>query len=195
MEKKIYNLIICLLISVIIIICILIYAVFNSGKDGSTGNGGKNTELTQTDIDDPVDSDGYKVHVSENGYSVRYPAKYTAKHMAKAVDFILTDDDSGSSVNVVTAKNDGTLKQMSEEDFIASVAESGMSIHMQSYENITLGGTPATVAKYVYNGNNVTQAIVILEDFGYNITITESPAISEETSSEFEEILNSFTVG
>ena len=83
---------------------------------------------------------------------------------------------------------------MSEEDFSASIAETGMSVTMLSYESTDLNGAPATVAKYIYNGNEVTQVIVILEDFGYNITVTESPDVSDSVSNELEKIWKSFTL-
>lgn len=190
MEKKIFSLVMALILALLATIGLVIYSL---NADKQKENVQKN-ELVRTDIINSADGDGYKTYKSENGYVVRYPEKYTPQRMARAVDFILEDEQSKSNLNIVTAKNDGTLKKMSAEDFSASIFETGMSVTMLSYESIDLNGTPATVAKYIYNGNNVTQVIVILEDFGYNITVTESPDVSDSVSDELEKIWKSFTI-
>lgn len=190
MEKKIFSLVMALILALLATIGLVIYSL---NADKQKENVQKN-ELVRTDIINSADGDGYKTYKSENGYVVRYPEKYTPQRMARAVDFILEDEQSKSNLNIVTAKNDGTLKKMSAEDFSASISETGMSVTMLSYESIDLNGTPATVAKYIYNGNNVTQVIVILEDFGYNITVTESPDVSDSVSDELEKIWKSFTI-
>ena len=52
----------------------------------------------------------------------------------------------------------------------------------------------ATVAKITYNGNDVTQTIIINEDYGYNITATKRPDISEKMSKIFDDIVLSFVL-
>lgn len=190
MEKKIFSLVIALVIVLLATIGLVIYS---QNTEKPKENVQKN-ELVRTDIINSADGDGYKTYKSENGYTVRYPEKYTPQRMARAVDFILEDEESKSNLNIVTAKNDGTLKKMTEEDFSASIAETGMDVTMLSYESTDLNGADATVAKYIYNGNEVTQVIVILEDFGYNITVTESPDVSDSVSNELEKIWKSFTL-
>ena len=190
MEKKIFSLVVALVIVLVATIGLVIYSQTAEEPEENI----QKNELVRTDIINSADGDGYKTYKSENGYTVRYPEKYTPQRMARAVDFILEDEESKSNLNIVTAKNDGTLKSMSEEDFSASIAETGMSVTMLSYESTDLNGAPATVAKYIYNGNKVTQVIVILEDFGYNITVTESPDVSNSVSAELENIWKSFTL-
>ena len=190
MEKKIFSLVVALVIVLVATIGLVIYS---KSAEEPKENVQKN-ELVRTDIINSADGDGYKTYKSENGYTVRYPEKYTPQRMARAVDFILEDEESKSNLNIVTAKNDGTLKKMTEEDFSASIAETGMSVTMLSYESTDLNGAPATVVRYIYNGNKVTQVIVILEDFGYNITVTESPDVSNSVSAELENIWKSFTL-
>ena len=190
MEKKIFSLVIALVIVLLATIGLVIYS---QNTEKPKENVQKN-ELVRTDIINSADGDGYKTYKSENGYTVRYPEKYTPQRMARAVDFILEDEESKSNLNIVTAKNDGTLKKMTEEDFSASIAETGMDVTMLSYESTDLNGAPATVARYIYNGNKVTQVIVILEDFGYNITVTESPDVTDYVSAELENIWKSFTL-
>ena len=190
MEKKILSLVVALIIVLVATVGLVIYSQTAEEPEENV----QKNELVRTDIINSADGDGYKTYKSENGYTVRYPEKYTPQRMARAVDFILEDEKSKSNLNIVTAKNDGTLKSMSEEDFSASIAETGMSVTMLSYESTDLNGAPATVAKYIYNGNKVTQVIVILEDFGYNITVTESPDVTDYVSDELENIWKSFTL-
>ena len=190
MEKKILSLVVALVIVLVATIGLVIYSQTAEEPEENV----QKNELARTDIINSADGDGYKTYKSENGYTVRYPEKYTPQRMARAVDFILEDEESKSNLNIVTAKNDGTLKSMSEEDFSASIAETGMSVTMLSYESTDLNGAPATVARYIYNGNKVTQVIVILEDFGYNITVTESPDVADYVSAELENIWKSFTL-
>ena len=190
MEKKILSLVVALVIVLVATIGLVIYSQTAEEPEENV----QKNELVRTDIINSADGDGYKTYKSENGYTVRYPEKYTPQRMARAVDFILEDEKSKSNLNIVTAKNDGTLKSMSEEDFSASIAETGMSVTMLSYESTDLNGAPATVARYIYNGNKVTQVIVILEDFGYNITVTESPDVADYVSAELENIWKSFTL-
>ena len=190
MEKKIFSLVVALIIVLVATVGLVIYSQIAEELEENV----QKNELVRTDIINSADGDGYKTYKSENGYTVRYPEKYTPQRMARAVDFILEDEDSKSNLNIVTAKNDGTLKSMSEEDFSASIAETGMSVTMLSYESTDLNGAPATVARYIYNGNKVTQVIVILEDFGYNITVTESPDVTDYVSAELENIWKSFTL-
>lgn len=190
MEKKIFSLVVALIIVLVATVGLVIYSQTAEEPEENI----QKNELVRTDIINSADGDGYKTYKSENGYTVRYPEKYTPQRMARAVDFILEDEESKSNLNIVTAKNDGTLKSMSEEDFSASIAETGMSVTMLSYESTDLNGAPATVAKYIYNGNKVTQVIVILEDFGYNITVTESPDVTDYVSDELENIWKSFTL-
>lgn len=190
MEKKILSLVVALIIVLVATVGLVIYSQTAEEPEENV----QKNELVRTDIINSADGDGYKTYKSENGYTVRYPEKYTPQRMARAVDFILEDEKSKSNLNIVTAKNDGTLKSMSEEDFSASIAETGMSVTMLSYESTDLNGAPATVARYIYNGNKVTQVIVILEDFGYNITVTESPDVADYVSAELENIWKSFTL-
>ena len=190
MEKKIFSLVVALIIVLVATVGLVIYSQTAEEPEENV----QKNELVRTDIINSADGDGYKTYKSENGYTVRYPEKYTPQRMARAVDFILEDEKSKSNLNIVTAKNDGTLKSMSEEDFSASIAETGMSVTMLSYESTDLNGAPATVARYIYNGNKVTQVIVILEDFGYNITVTESPDVADYVSAELENIWKSFTL-
>ncbi len=188
MDKKIINLVICVLICVIAVFGLVIYQL---ATDSNVNEAQKTqNQLEETVIDDPVEGD-FKIHRSENGYIVKYPANMQAKSMAKAIDFILDDDKSGSSLNIITAKNDGSLKPMTREEFEYSLMTDAVLI---SYDQVDLNGTVATCAKFLYNNNTVTQTIVIKDDYGYNITTTESSNISGEMSQIFNDVVQSFTL-
>lgn len=194
MDKKIINLIICVLVCLIVIIGLVISQLAAVDKEVTTTSESEEV-LEETPIDDPVGEDGLKVHKSENGYTVKYPADMQAEQMAKAIDFILEDADGGSSLNIITAKNDGSLKKMTRDEFEYSFMAGSMEgAVLHGYEDIDLNGLEATVAKFTYNGNNVTQTIIIAEDYGYNITVTESTDISEEMSQIFNDVVNSFVL-
>ena len=186
MDRKIINLVICVLICVIVIFGLVIsQLVLDKDVKDKT-----ETKLEETVIDDPVEGE-FKIHRSQNGYTVKYPENMQAKSMAKAIDFILEDAKSGSSLNIVTAKNDGSLKPMTREEFEDSLMSDAV---LNSYDKVDLNGVDATVAKFTYNKNNVTQTIIIQEDYGYNITVTESTDISDEMSRIFDNVVQSFTL-
>lgn len=190
MDKKILSLIICVLICFIIILGLFIFKLATVDENHGTMD---EIKLEEVVIDDPVEGD-FKIHKSENGYTVRYPSNMQAKHMAKAIDFIL-DDGNGSSLNIVTAKNDGSLKKMTREEFEYSFKSGSMDgAILHSYEEKELNGHTVTVANFTYNGNNVTQTILIEEDFGYNITVTKSADISKEMSEILDNVVESFVL-
>ena len=193
MDRKIINLVICVLVCFVIILGLFIFQLTNVQKESATTPEAE-TVLEETVIDDPSGEDGFKVHKSENGYTIKYPEEYEAKRMAKAIDFILEDDKSGSSLNIVTARNDGTLKQMSREEFEYSLMQGSMDVEILDYTQTELNGTPAIVARYTYNGSSVTQTIIVTEYFGYNITVTESGNITEEMSAVFKNVVKSFSL-
>ncbi len=194
MNKKISNLTIITLILIMIILILIIcnLASVSDKSDTQPATVEETTVLESVPIDDPVGEDGMKIHTSENGYSVKYPADMTAKSMAKSVDFILEDDQSGSSLNIVTAKNDGSVKKMSREEFEHSLSHTSDEFTLLSYEEFMLSGTETVAVEYSYMGNITKQFIIITENYAYNITVTKSSYISEEVSKIFDSVANSF---
>lgn len=192
MDKKIINLIMCVLICFIIILGLFIFKLAAVEKEVTTTSKTE-TVLEETVIDDPVEGD-FKVHKSENGYTVKYPADMEALRVAKSIDFILEDEQSGSSLNIVTAKNDGSVTKMSREEFEHSLMHTSEETVLLSYEEVMLNGAAAVVAKYTYMDNAVKQVVVMTESYGYNITVMESPYITEEMSEIFDGVINSFTL-
>ena len=117
-----------------------------------------------------------------------------AKTMAKSVDFILEDPNSGSSLNIVTAKNDGSVKKFTEEEFENSLAHTSGGSQLLSYEEVVLNGADAVIAEFVYLENYVKQVIIISESYAYNITMMESSDITDEMRIVFDNVINSFTL-
>ncbi len=193
MNKKITTLILIVLV-LILGIGILIFVNFYKNTESTAVVSQSNDITKETEVDYKLDENENCVYTSKYGFTITYPKKYTAKRMEKAVDFILTDRQSGSSINIVYAKNDGSLKKMTMEEFSASLKDTEIDAELISYKDDTLNNSPVTVANYLYDGNNVTQTILILEDKGYNITVTKCEDISEEVSKDFDNIVNSFAL-
>ena len=198
MDNKIRTLLM-IIISLIIAICVIVIytLVDKSAQDSKNVTpvvSEKKEDLQSVPLDDPVGEDGMKIHTSENGYSVKYPADMVAKTMAKSVDFILEDPDSGSSLNIVTAKNDGTFSGLTKEELAHSLEHSSEDYELISYEEITLNGVEAVAAEYIYIDVPLKQIVVVCEEYAYNITVIKSDYISDEMSGIFDAVVNSFTL-
>lgn len=196
MDNKIRTLLM-IIISLIIAICVIvIYTLVDKSAQDSKNVTPvvleKKEDLQSVPLDDPIGEDGMKIHTSENGYSVKYPADMVAKTMAKSVDFILEDPDSGSSLNIVTAKNDGSVKKFTEEEFKNSLEHTSGGAQFLSYEEIVLNGLDAVAVEFVYLENYVKQVVIMSESYAYNITMTESSLITDEIHKAFENVINSF---
>ena len=194
MDKKVLRLVIIAMILIMVICLLVIYSLVNI-KNNETGVATAQPQTVEyVPIDDPIGEDGMKIHTSENGYTVKYPSGMVAKSMAKSVDFILEDDASGSSLNIVTAKNDGTVKKMTREEFEVSLSHTSQGSELLSYEEIVLNGTDAIVAEFIYMENEVKQVVVINDDFAYNITLMKSQYIEDDMLNVFEEVIKSFVL-
>lgn len=202
MDKKIRTLLI-IAISLLMAICVMVIYVLVDKTTEETENTPNVTpvvtsepeeDLPSVPLEDPVGEDGMKIHTSENGYTVKYPSDMVAKTMAKSVDFILEDPNSGSSLNIVTAKNDGSVKKFTEEEFENSLAQTAAGSQLLSYEEVVLNGADAVIAEFVYLENYVKQVIIISESYAYNITMMESSDITDEMRIVFDNVINSFTL-
>ncbi len=196
MDKKIINLIIAALVLVVVLLLLVVWKLCGIKPEAVTKPAvpTEGEELQAQPIEDPVGEDGMKIHNSENGYSVKYPDSMTAKSMAKSIDFILEDDESGSSLNIVTAKNDGSVKKLTREEFEASLEQSSGNTELIGYDDVMLNGAEAVVAEYIYIDARVKQYIIITESYAYNITVMESPYITEEMSEVFKGVTESFVL-
>lgn len=198
MDNKIRTLLM-IIISLIIAICVIVIytLVDKSAQDSKNVTpvvSEKKEDLQSVPLDDPVGEDGMKIHTSENGYTVKYPSDMVAKTMAKSVDFILEDPDSGSSLNIVTAKNDGSVKKFTKEEFENSLEQTSAGSQLLSYAEVVINGADAVVAEFIYAENYVKQVIIISESYAYNITMMESSDITDEMRIVFDNVINSFTL-
>lgn len=196
MDKKIFRLVIITIVFIMIICLLVIYSLVNTKEKNSEAVTSPTTTeaLEAVPIDDPIGEDGMKIHTSGNGYTVKYPGDMTAKSMAKSVDFILEDPNSGSSLNIVTAKNDGSVKKFTKEEFENSLEQTSAGSQLLSYAEVVINGADAVVAEFVYMENYVKQVIVISENYAYNITMMESSNITDEMRMVFDNVINSFTL-
>lgn len=192
MDKKILNLIMCVLMCFVVILVLLIIKFATVKNEVETK---QDTEvlIEETALDDPAEGD-IKIHKSQNGYSIKYPAYMQAKQIARSIDFILEDTDSGSSLNVVTAKNDGTLEKMSRDEFEYSLLHTTEDAVLLNYEDIMLNGTQAVKATFTYMDSVTEQYVVITDGLSYNISVTKSDNITEEMSAIFDNAVKSFTL-
>lgn len=198
MDNKIRTLLM-IIISLIIAICVIVIytLVDKSAQDSKNVTpvvSEKKEDLQSVPLDDPVGEDGMKIHTSENGYTVKYPSDMVAKTMAKSVDFILEDPDSGSSLNIVTAKNDGSVKKFTKEEFENSLEQTSAGSQLLSYAEVVINGADAVVAEFIYAENYVKQVIIISGSYAYNITMMESSDITDEMRIVFDNVINSFTL-
>lgn len=194
MDKKVLRLVIIAMVLIMVICVLVIYSLVNIKNNEAEVTTAPPQTVEYVPIDDPIGEDGMKIHTSENGYTVKYPSGMVAKSMAKSVDFILEDDASGSSLNIVTAKNDGTVKKMTREEFEVSLSHTSQGSELLSYEEIVLNGTDAIVAEFIYMENEVKQVVVINDDFAYNITLMKSQYIEDDMLNVFEEVIKSFVL-
>lgn len=194
MDKKVLRLVIIAMILIMVICLLVIYSLVNIKNNETEVTTAPPQTVEYVPIDDPIGEDGMKIHTSENGYTVKYPSGMVAKSMAKSVDFILEDDASGSSLNIVTAKNDGTVKKMTRDEFEVSLSHTSQGSELLSYEEIVLNGTDAIVAEFIYMENEVKQVVVINDDFAYNITLMKSQYIEDDMLNVFEEVIKSFVL-
>ena len=202
MDNKIRTLLI-IAISLLMAICVIVIYMLVDKTVEETENTPNVTpvvtsepeeDLPSVPLEDPVGEDGMKIHTSENGYTVKYPSDMVAKTMAKSMDFILEDPNSGSSLNILTAKNDGSVKKFTEEEFENSLAHTSGGSQLLSYEEVVLNGADAVIAEFVYLENYVKQVIIISGSYAYNITMTESSDITDEMRIVFDNVINSFTL-
>lgn len=195
MDKKVFRMIIITLIALIITSVLIIFRLIDMQKNEKNENPEvtKDVQLEETPVDDPVEGD-FKVHKSENGYTVKYPAGMQATKLARSIDFILEDEESKSTINIVTAKNDGTLHKMSREEFEYSLSQTSEEAVLISYEDIKLNGADAVEAVFSYMDNEIKQIIIITENMGYNISVTKGANISDEMSVIFDDVVNSFVL-
>lgn len=144
----------------------------------------------------PIKNDGAELttYSSDNGYTVSYPVGYEPTSLSSSIDFVIMDEVTGSTVTVFASAHKENVLDITEEDFSEQKKSEGINIRIKSFEFKTINDTPALVATYKYNENNVTEIIYDASDNTYYTTYTELPGTSERLSSELLSVIYSLMV-
>lgn len=144
----------------------------------------------------PIKNDGAELttYSSDNGYTVSYPVGYEPTSLSSSIDFVIMDEVTGSAVTVFASAHKENVLDITEEDFSEQKKSEGINIRIKSFEFKTINDTPALVATYKYNENNVTEIIYDASDNTYYATYTELPGTSERLSSELLSVIYSLMV-
>lgn len=145
----------------------------------------------------PIKNDGAELttYSSDNGYTLSYPVGYEPTSLSSSIDFVIMDEITGSTVTVLASAHEENVLDITEEDFSEQKKAAGMNnIKIKSFEFKTINDTPALVATYKYNENNVTEIIYDASDNTYYATYTELPGTSERLSNELLSVIYSLMV-
>ena len=132
-----------------------------------------------------------KNYSSDNGYTVTYPAVYEPSVMSDEIDFVVLDENSGSTVNIQSTDKQANVLPITKEEFSAKLLEEGMEIDILSVAEKTINETPALEVFYKYNENIITQIIYDASDKTYTATYTQLPGTNERVRTELGSIIYS----
>lgn len=116
---------------------------------------------------------------SQNGYEITYPEAFSPVSLSADIDFVVMDDNTGSSVTVLTEKVE-SADNITEKSFREEKLADGMDIRISAFEQKEINGLPAYEVTYKYNENTVTEIIYMAEKCTYRVTYTELPGTSDE---------------
>lgn len=146
------------------------------------------------DIAEPSEADELSVFVSDNGYSVSYPADCTPSALSGNIDFVVMDETSGTTVTILTTVPEDGAGDLTEAQFEDEKNADGMDIDILSFEQKTINEIPALEVTYEYNESMVTEILYTAESAIYRATYTELPGTSATVRAEMTAIINSLTV-
>ena len=132
---------------------------------------------------------------SDNGYSIDYPAHYSPTSLKNTIDFVITDEKSGSGVTIMATPKQEGLLDVPAEDYIAAIKSNAKyDVELVSYNKETINQTPALIICYTYGSATVTQALYDASDNSYCVTFTKMPGIDDATAAELEALLRALRV-
>lgn len=149
--------------------------------DGNSTNGEVN----------PVADNSMKTYVSTKGYEVDYPKTYAVTKLGNAIDFVITDDTSGSNVNIGTYENPGNIHMLTQESFESDMEAQGVMITVSSFTSTTINGMTAIKVVYDLYGNQVTQVIYDNGSYAHYATYTKMSGTSASVDSEMKKVVMS----
>lgn len=127
---------------------------------------------------------------SHNGYEVTYPDTLSPVSLSSDIDFVVMDDNTGSSVTVLTEKAE-SVGDITEKSFREDKLADGMDVRINSFEQKEINGLPAYEVTYKYNENSVTEIIYMAEKCIYRTTYTELPGTSDKLHEQMIAIITS----
>lgn len=130
---------------------------------------------------------------SQNGYKLRYPHALSPVSLSADIDFVIMDDNTGSSVTVMTETPENT-DDITEKSFREDKLADGMDIRIDSFEEKEINGLPAYEVTYKYNENTVTEIVYISKRHIYRATYTELPGTSDKLREQMTAIIASLCV-
>ncbi len=127
---------------------------------------------------------------SQNGYEITYPDTLSPVSLSSDIDFVVMDDNTGSSVTIMT-ENTKDAGDITEKSFREDKLSDGMDIKIISFEQKEINGLPAYEVAYKYNENTVTEIIYMAERHIYRATYTELPGTSDKLHDQMIAIITS----
>ncbi|MBQ8004054.1 MAG: hypothetical protein IJ299_03070 [Oscillospiraceae bacterium] len=138
---------------------------------------------TQTEVELAVFS-------SENGYEVSYPDYFSPAALSSEIDFVIMDENTGSSVTVLT-EDAALAEDITEESFCEEKLSDGMEIKILSFEQKTLNELPAYEITYKYNESTVIEIVYTASEHIYRATYTELPGTSDNMHNDMIAVISS----
>ncbi len=130
---------------------------------------------------------------SQNGYKITYPHALSPVSLSADIDFVIMDDNTGSSVTVMTETPENT-DDITEKSFREDKLADGMDIRIDSFEEKEINGLPAYEVTYKYNENTVTEIVYISKRHIYRATYTELPGTPDKLREQMTAIIASLCV-
>ncbi|MBQ4316356.1 MAG: hypothetical protein IJC42_03555 [Oscillospiraceae bacterium] len=127
---------------------------------------------------------------SQNGYEITYPDTLSPVSLSSDIDFVVMDDNTGSSVTVMT-ENTEDAGDITEKSFCDGKLSDGMDIKITSFEQKEINGLPAYEVTYKYKENTVTEIIYMAQKCIYRATYTELPGTSDKLHEQMIAIITS----
>lgn len=134
---------------------------------------------------------------SEKGYIISYFPDYTLKtsdiYGTEQSDFLLTDPDSLSSVNVTAIKNTSGNTSLND-DYLKQELEKSLGVSVDNYNFNYRNYMPSVSYEYKLNGITVKQTIYFTNSYVYTVTLALTQNTSEETAKNLEYTMYSLNI-
>lgn len=135
------------------------------------------------------DEVSYLSYSSDNGYTVEYPDTYTVSHLSPSMDFVIMDDDSGSSVTILSKEKQEGVLNSSVRDILDELTSEGyLDVSVDYIEEQEINGTPCLVVRGEAKGSSFVRVIYDASDNTYIATFTCLSGALESVERELEAV-------